>query len=114
MSLVAEQNKFLQDVVKLLVKAWEMGFTVTAGEVYRPTEMQAIYVKTGRSNTMHSKHNLRLAIDLNIFKDGQLTYDPEIIAPLGTYWQSLSRKNKWGGNFSTLKDTPHFERNPWA
>jgi hypothetical protein len=30
---------------------------------------------------------------------------------LGAYWESLHPKNRWGGNFKSLVDCPHFERN---
>jgi len=84
---------------------------VTAGEMWRSPEQQAIYFKTGRSKTMESKHLRRLAIDLNFFKDGELCYNVETLRPVGQYWETLDPKNRWGGNFKSLKDVPHFERN---
>jgi D-alanyl-D-alanine carboxypeptidase len=110
MSLVQEQAKFLKDVVKLLIKAEELDLVVTAGELYRTTEQQQIYVKTGRSTTMNSNHLRRCAIDLNFFKDGKLTYDLATLTPLGVYWKSLDPKNDWGGFWRSFKDVPHFER----
>lgn len=112
MSLVTEQAKFLKDVCKLLAKAEEMKLVVTAGELYRTTEQQQIYVKTGRSKTMNSNHLRRCAIDLNFFVDGKLTYDISILTPLGLYWKSLDPKNDWGGFWRSFKDVPHFERRP--
>ena len=112
MSLVAEQAAFLHDVVKLLQFATTAGFVVTGGELWRSPEQQAIYVKAGRSKTMNSNHLSRLAIDLNFFKDGDLCYDTGVLRPVGNYWEGLDPKNRWGGNFKSLKDVPHFERNP--
>lgn len=109
MSLVQEQHKFLQDVAKLLQYAEEKGFVVTAGELYRSPEQQEIYVKTGRSQTMNSLHLSRLAIDLNVFKDGSLC-NKEQMKELGLYWESLDELNSWGGNGLKLVDTPHFSR----
>ena len=111
MSLVAEQDAFLQDVCKLLQYAAEQGWVVTGGELYRTPEQQEIYLKTGRSKTMASNHLKRCAIDLNFFKDGKLIWDKAQIAPLGAYWEALNSKNRWGGNFRSLVDVPHFERN---
>ena len=74
MSRVAEQAAFLLDVCKLVQFATERGFTVTGGELYRTAEQQQIYVKTGRSKTMNSRHLERLAVDLNFFKGGQLRF----------------------------------------
>ena len=110
MSNVAEQAAFLLDVGRLVQKATEMGFVVTAGELYRTPEQQEIYVKTGRSRTMNSLHLSRRAVDLNFFKDGKLTYDKAALAPLGAYWESLHPLNSWGGNGVTIVDIPHWSR----
>lgn len=110
MSAVAEQAAFLLDVCRLINKATELGFVVTAGELYRTPEQQQIYVKTGRSRTMNSLHLQRRAVDLNFFRNGALTYDKTVLAPLGAYWESLHPLNSWGGNGVKLVDTPHFSR----
>ncbi len=110
MSNIAEQAAFLLDVTRLIQKATDMGFVVTAGELYRTPEQQQIYVKTGRSRTMNSLHIQRRAVDLNFFLNGKLTYDKAVLAPLGAYWESLHPLNSWGGNGVKLVDTPHFSR----
>lgn len=107
MRRVAEQAAFLLDVCKMIQWATEQGYVVTGGELSRPVEMQQIYVKTGRSKTMKSRHLDRLAIDLNFFKDGKLTYETEDV---GRYWESLSPKNSAGMFWKSFKDAPHFER----
>ena len=111
MSLVPEQAAFLLDVCRLIQHATEQGWTVTGGELYRTLEQQQLHVKAGRSKTMNSQHMKRLAVDLNFFRDGELVWDRNRIAPLGSYWETLSPKNRWGGNFRSLVDVPHFERN---
>ena len=110
MSLVMEQAQFLMDVCKLVVFATKQGFVVTGGELFRTPEQQEIYIKTGRSKTMNSMHLKRCAVDLNFFKNGQLIYDKQVLQPIGDYWESLSKKNSWGGNWNSFKDVPHFER----
>lgn len=117
MSLFDEQTAFVYDFCLLMAKAFEMGYAITFGEAQRPLEMQTLYVKSGRSKTMDSEHIRRCAIDLNIFKEGKLCSRDEI-KPLGDYWESLSPKNRWGGNWrglvdmgkSSFIDAPHFER----
>jgi hypothetical protein len=111
MSLSQEQAAFLLDACKLIEYATQVGWTVTGGELYRTPEQQEIYLKTGRSKTMASNHLKRCAIDLNFFKDGKLVWDKTQLAPIGAYWESLHPKNRWGGNFKSLVDVPHFERN---
>ncbi len=120
MKLSDHQWEFLQDLAKLITFIESKGWKATGGELYRTPEQQEIYVKTGRSKTYNSYHLKRLAIDLNFFKpiydeNGklikyQLTWDYEDIKPFGEYWESLNPLNRWGGNFKTFKDIPHFER----
>ena len=110
MSNVREQASFLLDVCLLVNKATEMGFQVTAGELYRTPEQQQIHVRAGRSKTMNSLHLQRRAVDLNFFWQGKLCYDKTVLAPLGAYWESLHPLNSWGGNGVKLVDTPHFSR----
>lgn len=108
---VQEQSAFTKDVMRLIATAFNLGFTVTLGEAWRTQEQQDIYVKTGRSKTRDSNHLSRRAIDLNIFTpDGKLCYDKEILQPLGDYWEALHPNNRWGGNWKSFKDMPHFER----
>lgn len=111
MSLVKEQAEFLKDVAKLINFCFEQGWVITGGELFRTVEQQQIHMKAGRSKTMNSIHMKRCAIDLNFFKDGKLVWDKEQLAPIGAYWESLNPKNRWGGNFRSLVDVPHFERN---
>lgn len=106
MSLGAEQELFTRDLVKLLNKAFELGYEVRMGEVQRPIEMQELYVRTGRSKTMNSQHLKKLAADIHFTKAGVVSY-PQV---LGDYWESLSKVNRWGGNWKSFKDQPHFER----
>lgn len=110
MSLRTEQELFLLDFIKLIPFANSLGFTVTSGELLRPLEMQEIYVKTGRSKTMDSKHIKKLAGDLNFFLLGEYVTKKEVLQEIGDFWESLSPKNSWGGNWNSFKDTPHFER----
>lgn len=110
-SLSDTQWEFLKDVAKLINYADSLGYKLTGGELYRTKYQQKRYIKLGRSQTMNSKHLSRLAIDLNLFIDNNLTYEFEDFEPLGVYWESLNPNNKWGGRWH-FKDTNHFQRNP--
>jgi len=106
-----QQWYFLQDVSLLILEAKRLDIKLTGGELYRTNYQQARYVRDGKSHTMKSNHLKRLAIDFNFFIDGELTYDKEKIQVLGDYWESLDALNRWGGNFESFTDVPHFERN---
>ena len=117
MSLGSEQELFVVDVISLLIEAKRLTFGVRFGEVWRSAEQQAIYVQQGRSKTMNSMHLNRCAIDLILLTDGAFATRDQI-KPLGDFWEKLSPKNRWGGNWrglvdagkSTFIDAPHFER----
>lgn len=110
---VKEQALFMQDVCILLTWCFSNGYAVTAGEFLRTPLQQQEYVRTGRSKTLKSKHLDKLACDLQFFRlsDGKYLTTKEEIAPIGTFWESMGDKNRWGGNFKSLCDAPHFERN---
>ena len=111
MSLSNEQWLFLQDVSSLITYAKDKGYKLTGGELYRTKEQQDIYVKEGKSKTYNSNHLKRLAIDFNLFVDGDIIWSKsDEWIELGNYWESLNDENKWGGNYNSFTDLPHFER----
>ena len=119
MGLRQEQSLFAKDTYRLFGFIFENGYDITFGEVLRTEEQQAIYLKTGRSKTSNSMHLKKLAIDINIFKDGKLIEDNKELKIFGDYWQSLNELNRWGGSWrglvesgaSSFVDSPHYERN---
>ncbi len=115
MGLVDDQDRFLADVARLVIHARDLGFVVTGGELFRTPQQQALHLRAGRSRSMDSQHLRRLAIDLNFFvRRGDrlsLCVDREALKPLGDFWEALTPgANRWGGNWQSFKDTPHFER----
>jgi hypothetical protein len=85
-SLREQQSLFAYNVAKLILFAYEQGFELTFGDAY---------ARDGhRPNSFHYK---RLAIDLNLFKDGIYLTDTESHLPLGLFWESLG--GTWGGRF---------------
>ena len=109
MSLGHEKEIFTTHVVSLIQTAWSLGYQVRIGEVFRTPEQQALYVTTRRSETMNSMHLKKCAIDLVLLRNNKICGYEEI-KPLGDFWESLDPKNRWGGNWKKLVDTPHFER----
>lgn len=72
--------------------------------------MTAIYAAEG-TGIKHSNHLLRLAIDINLFKDEKLLTKSEDYKPLGDWWELQIYppfKFIWGGNFKHLPDGNHF------
>lgn len=119
MKLSEKQRIFTYNIACLIHFAYDQqGIELTFGEAYRTKEQQKIYVEQGKSQTMNSNHLNRLAVDFNFFVNGRLTYDWEVVKPLGDYWESLHPKNRWGGDWNKngikdgFVDTPHFEMKP--
>ena len=119
MALTLGQNQeiFSLQVIDLLTKAKDLGFGIRLGECLRTPEQQKLYFSTGKSKTMDSQHLKKLAIDLNLMRDGQLATAAQI-QELGKWWEALDPANRWGGSWrgqvesgeSHFVDSPHFER----
>ena len=123
-----KQRLFVWNIHKLIEFAYAQGFEMSFGEVFRTAEQQKIYFETGRSKTMDSRHLLRLAVDFNFFRDGEMLFaesanyikDATAIKPLGDYWVSLHTDNVWGGDWNRnhdvvdekFRDPYHFEMKP--
>ena len=98
MTLREKQSKFARMVADLIIKAYDMGYEVTLGDAYRDPRVHGnIGVKMGYG---HSKscHKIRLAIDLNLFKEGKFLEGSEAHKPLGEWWESQG--GTWGGRFN--------------
>ena len=67
------------------------GYTVTLGDAYRKGDRKL--------------HGKRLAIDLNLFIEGEYKTDSESHLPLGLFWESLG--GSWGGRFEN-RDGNHY------
>ena len=87
-SLVEKQNQFTAYVCLLIQYAHICGYHVTFGDAY---------AKTGHKE--NSLHYQRLAIDLNLFKDGKYLTETKDHELLGLFWESLDPLCVWGGKF---------------
>lgn len=89
MSLRQKQSKFALMVAHLIQHAHHLGYEVTFGDAFRDPRCPH-----GHPNSLHRK---RLAIDLNLFKDGEYLPSSEDHRPLGEFWESIG--GSWGGRF---------------
>lgn len=110
MTLGKHQEAFSKDLNKLLTYLHDNGYNVRCGELQRTKEQQELYIKQGRSKTYNSYHLKRLAIDIFIFKNDVWLNSKDDLQVIGNFWEQLNPLNKWGGNFKSFIDTPHFER----
>ncbi len=94
--LLKKQQQFASLIPGLITKAHELGFQVTLGDAYR--DPRCPY------GSEKSKHKIRMAIDLNLFKDGEYLSKTEDHQQLGKWWESVG--GIWGGRFN---DGNHYE-----
>jgi hypothetical protein len=103
-TLREKQSLFAALVADLIDEAFQRGFEVTLGEAYRSPEEAARLAKLGKG-IAQSLHTSRLAIDLNLFRDGVYLSSTESHRPLGEWWEALHPLCRWGGRF---KDGNHY------
>jgi hypothetical protein len=96
MTLREKQSAFARLVSRLIIEATRRGYEITLGEAWRsPQEAQ----RQGFPNSLHTK---RLAIDINLFRDGVYLTTAADHKPLGLWWEAQSTpelKCAWGGRF---------------
>ena len=102
MTLGEKQRLFTRMLADLIRHAYEHGYELTLGEAYRTPEQAALNAASGKG-IANSLHTVRLAIDLNLFKDGKWLQNTEDHKPLGEYWESIG--GAWGGRF---RDGNHY------
>ena len=98
MSLGELQRQFTLMVALLIQKAYTEGYELTFGDAYRDPRAHGAWGSKGSYSAAHSQHKRRLAVDFNLFKDGEYLTDTKDHEFLGEYWESIG--GSWGGRFN--------------
>ena len=109
-TLREKQSRFAVLAARLILHAESTGLEVTLGEVWRSAEQAAFKTKINAEKGIgiaNSVHRLRLAIDLNLFRQGRLLSSVEDYRPLGEWWEKQCADCRWGGRFKRA-DAVHF------
>ena len=106
MRLGAKQEVFAENMAKLILWAFCQGYKIRVGEVWRSNAAAAAYAASGQGISK-SLHRLKLAADLNLFKNGKFLTKSSDHKPLGDYWKTLHEDNRWGGDFKK-RDGNHY------
>lgn len=96
-TLGQKQRRFSRMIAELILWAYDQGYEVTLGHALRCEKC-----RTGKVNSLHK---IKLAVDLNLFKDGHYLTTTEDHEPLGEYWESMG--GAWGGRFEE-RDGNHY------
>ena len=94
MTLGQRQRKFTLMAAHLIVYAYDQGYEISFGDAYATT-----------GHSKNSFHYKRLAIDLNLFKNGKYLTTTRAHKSLGKFWTSIG--GTWGGDFKK-KDGNHY------
>jgi hypothetical protein len=108
MTLREHQEAFARDVADLLKHIFDSGYTCTLGETVRLKECPHCKGKLAKPLSLHPD---RLAIDINLFKDGKWLQNTSAHRHFGEYWKTLSSYNEWGGE-GDRNDGNHYSRSP--
>ncbi len=85
-------------------------FMITEG--LRTPERQAALVRAGASRTRKSRHLTGHAVDVAAVVDGQVRWDWPPYPRIAAAFKAAARQGTaivWGGDWTTLRDGPHFE-----
>ena len=107
MTLRQQQSIFVLLVAQLILHAYKQGYQLTFGEAWRTPEQAKLNAARG-TGISASLHIDRLAIDLNLFRDGKFLSDSSDHKALGDYWKSLHPLCRWGGDFKPKPDGNHY------
>lgn len=99
MSLRQVQSEFAALVPRLIDHAVSLGYEVTLGDAYRDPRVHGAMGVAGGYGGANSNHKLRLAIDLNLFRNGAFLQSTEDHRPLGEWWEQQHPRASWGGRF---------------
>ncbi len=105
MTLGQKQRQFSKMLAELILWAYEHGYEIAIGEVFRTPEQAALNAEKGKG-IKNSLHTLCLAADLNLFKNGIYLTKTEDHKELGEHWESMG--GTWGGRFSK-PDGNHYQ-----
>jgi hypothetical protein len=108
--LIEKQKTFARLIARLIEEAYARGYEVTLGEAYRPPEVARFYAERAGAGAAipESLHSERLAVDLNLFRNGRYLRLTDEYRELGELWESYSTARyqcAWGGRFN---DGNHF------
>lgn len=100
MTLGEKQELFMRLLPRLIDKAHEMGYELRGGDLFRDPRVHGeLGVKLGYGHPK-SAHKVKLAIDLNLFRDGKFLGATEDHRNLGQWWEQQHELARWGGRFN--------------
>lgn len=98
-TLRQKQSRFAKLVPRLIDKAFALGYEVTLGDAYRDPRVHGRMGERKSYSHPKSAHKIRLAIDLNLFRNGEYMDGEDGHVELGTWWEKQSPDARAGFRF---------------
>lgn len=99
----------MRPLPRLIDKAHELGFEIRGGDLFRDPRLHGeLGVKKGYG-AKNNCHKLKLAIDLNLFKDGAFIQTTEGHRELGEWWEKQHELCRWGFSFCSNPSASPFD-----
>lgn len=102
------------DLVKVIeeaIKESPLDFSISEG--LRTKERQKVLFDEGKSQTMNSRHITGKAVDIAVIREGEVTWDFKYYQQVADHIKKVAKELKieivWGGDWTSLRDGPHFE-----
>jgi len=97
-SLRQKQSRFARSILMLKQFILDAEYDYTDGDAYRDPRVHGEWGEKKGYGSSRSTHKLRLAEDLNLFKDGRWLSKSSDHKAFGIYWESLGPDHHWGGH----------------
>lgn len=94
-----KQELFTECIAKLITYIYSKGYKVRCGDFWAK-------IRDPLEHKKDSQHYVKMAGDLNLFKDGVFLDKTEDHKEFGAYWESLHPACRWGGRWN---DGNHYE-----
>ena len=109
MKLSSKQQEFTRCISQLINFATAQGYDLTFGDAYRDHRLHGKSSEKKGYGAKNSCHKKRLAVDFNLFIDGEYIIDGgcDQYQLLGEAWESMNEFARWGGRFES-GDANHF------
>lgn len=106
MSLGKDQETFSRLITKHLQWLFDNGYEVRLGDCYRDPRVHGEYGEKVGYGAAKSQHKKKLALDINLFKDGIYLTTSDGHKESAIHWESLNKHCRSGIRYS---DSNHYE-----
>jgi hypothetical protein len=113
MPLGKRQELFMECLAQFLPWLLANGYKIRGGELQRDPRIAAMNAAAG-TGISSSVHIDKLAIDLNLFRNGVFLDKTEDHAAAGAKWKSLHPLCRWGGDFKDSRGRPKPDGNHYS